>query len=104
MVPVSLARSLAFDSTHISGCCLAIRKLARDTTSLDASPNIDCDQCVPSDLGCLPDGLRRKSPHTSVNLQQLIIQTYGSVEEIIISYREDGGSAPWTCADNSNST
>jgi hypothetical protein len=30
-------------------------------------------------------------------------QTYGSVEEIIQSYAEEGGSAPWTCADNSNS-
>jgi hypothetical protein len=35
---------------------------------------------------------------------KLMHQTYGSVEEIIVSYREDGGSAPWTCADNSNST
>jgi hypothetical protein len=33
----------------------------------------------------------------------LTYQTYGSVEGIIDSYAEDGGSSPWTCADNSNS-
>ncbi|KAJ5747146.1 uncharacterized protein N7511_008842 [Penicillium nucicola] len=29
--------------------------------------------------------------------------TYGSIVSIIDSLREDGGSKPWTCADNSNS-
>lgn len=29
--------------------------------------------------------------------------TYGSVVSIIDSYKEDGGSAAWSCADNSNS-
>lgn len=29
--------------------------------------------------------------------------TYGSVVEIMAAYEESGGSAAWTCADNSNS-
>lgn len=34
----------------------------------------------------------------------IIAGTYGSVTAIIDSYRETGGSAAWSCADNSNST
>jgi hypothetical protein len=34
----------------------------------------------------------------------MIAGTYGSVVGIIDSYRESGGSAAWSCADNSNST
>lgn len=34
----------------------------------------------------------------------MVAGTYGSVVDIIDSYRESGGSAAWTCADNSNST
>lgn len=30
--------------------------------------------------------------------------TYGSISEIIASYRVAGGTAAWSCADNSNST
>lgn len=33
----------------------------------------------------------------------LIAGTYGSIVEIINSYRDSGGSAAWSCADNSNS-
>lgn len=33
----------------------------------------------------------------------MIAGTYGSVVGIIDSYKESGGSAAWTCADNSNS-
>lgn len=33
----------------------------------------------------------------------MVAGTYGSVVSIIDSYREDGGTAAWTCADNSNS-
>jgi hypothetical protein len=29
--------------------------------------------------------------------------TYGSVVEIMIAYKKSGGSAAWSCADNSNS-
>jgi hypothetical protein len=29
--------------------------------------------------------------------------TYGSVVEIMSAYKESGGSAAWSCADNSNS-
>lgn len=29
--------------------------------------------------------------------------TYGSVVEIMIAYNKSGGSAAWSCADNSNS-
>ena len=34
----------------------------------------------------------------------MIAGTYGSVVSIIDSYRKSGGSAAWSCADNSNST
>lgn len=34
----------------------------------------------------------------------LIGGTYGSILGIIDSYNKDGGTAAWTCADNSNST
>jgi UPF0716 family protein affecting phage T7 exclusion len=34
----------------------------------------------------------------------LIGGTYGSIVGIIDSYNKDGGTAAWTCADNSNST
>ncbi|CAG8348717.1 unnamed protein product [Penicillium salamii] len=30
--------------------------------------------------------------------------TYGSVVGIVDSFAESGGSSPWSCADNSNST
>lgn len=30
--------------------------------------------------------------------------TYGSINEIIVGYRKSGGSAAWSCADNSGST
>lgn len=33
----------------------------------------------------------------------MVAGTYGSIVGIIDSYRESGGSAAWTCADNSNS-
>ena len=33
----------------------------------------------------------------------MIAGTYGSIVGIMDSYRESGGSAAWTCADNSNS-
>lgn len=29
--------------------------------------------------------------------------TYGAIVNIVNSLAEDGGSKPWTCADNSNS-
>jgi hypothetical protein len=29
--------------------------------------------------------------------------TYGSVVEIMLAYKKSGGSAAWSCADNSNS-
>jgi hypothetical protein len=57
----------------MSGCCLAIRKLAGDAKTLDASPDIDCDQRLPSGLGCLPDGLGCKSPSVYYALEMLII-------------------------------
>ena len=41
---------------------------------------------------------RRQVCPTSANRQ-----TYGSVVEIRDSYRASGGSAAWSCADNSNS-
>jgi len=31
-------------------------------------------------------------------------QTYGSVTDIKIGYEANGGTRPWSCADNSNST
>lgn len=34
----------------------------------------------------------------------MIAGTYGSIVGIIKSYKESGGSAAWSCADNSNST
>lgn len=34
----------------------------------------------------------------------MIAGTYGSVVGIMDSYAKDGGSAAWSCADNSNST
>ena len=34
----------------------------------------------------------------------MIAGTYGSVVEIADSYKKSGGSAAWSCADNSNST
>lgn len=34
----------------------------------------------------------------------MVAGTYGSVVSIIDSYKESGGSAAWSCADNSNST
>ena len=33
----------------------------------------------------------------------MVAGTYGSVVDIIDSYNESGGSAAWSCADNSNS-
>ena len=33
----------------------------------------------------------------------MIAGTFGSIVDIMESYRESGGSAAWTCADNSNS-
>lgn len=33
----------------------------------------------------------------------MVAGTYGSIVSIIDSYRESGGSAAWSCADNSNS-
>lgn len=33
----------------------------------------------------------------------MIAGTYGSVVDIMNTYKESGGSAAWTCADNSNS-
>ena len=33
----------------------------------------------------------------------MIAGTYGSVVDIINTYKESGGSAAWSCADNSNS-
>lgn len=33
----------------------------------------------------------------------MVAGTYGSVISIINSYKASGGSAPWSCADNSNS-
>ncbi|KAI9929632.1 hypothetical protein AWENTII_009389 [Aspergillus wentii] len=33
----------------------------------------------------------------------MVAGTYGSVVSIMNSYKEEGGSAPWSCADNSNS-
>jgi hypothetical protein len=29
--------------------------------------------------------------------------TYGSIVEIMVSYNADGGTSPWSCADNSHS-
>lgn len=34
----------------------------------------------------------------------LIGGTYGSIVGIMDSFEKDGGTAPWTCADNSNSS
>ena len=34
----------------------------------------------------------------------MIVGTYGSVVDIMNSYKKAGGSAPWSCADNSGST
>lgn len=34
----------------------------------------------------------------------LIGGTYGSIVGIMDSYKANGGTKPWTCADNSNST
>lgn len=34
----------------------------------------------------------------------MVAGTYGSVVSISDSYKESGGSAAWTCTDNSNST
>ncbi|KAL4891390.1 transmembrane amino acid transporter protein-domain-containing protein [Aspergillus ambiguus] len=34
----------------------------------------------------------------------MVAGTYGSIVSIISSYKESGGSAAWSCADNSNST
>lgn len=31
-------------------------------------------------------------------------QTWGAVQDITDSYNEEGGSSPWSCADNSNSS
>ena len=34
----------------------------------------------------------------------MVAGTYGSIKGIVDSYRVSGGSAAWSCADNSNST
>lgn len=34
----------------------------------------------------------------------LVAGTYGSIVGIMNSFRESGGTSPWTCADNSNSS
>jgi hypothetical protein len=33
----------------------------------------------------------------------MVAGTYGSVRDIISTYRESGGTLAWSCADNSNS-
>ncbi|KAM0716181.1 hypothetical protein Q7P37_008695 [Cladosporium fusiforme] len=39
-----------------------------------------------------------------IGVYLVISGTYGSIENIIASYSESGGSAAWSCADNSNSS